>query len=85
MYTVIVHKDAIRDLDKLKQAKLNDKVKQLVESLKIDPYCKPVEKLKGNLNGFYSKRINLQHRLVYRIDHNNKEVIIVSMWSRYGD
>ena len=85
MYKVIIHKDAIKDLENLKQAKLSDKAKQLVESLKENPYCKPVEKLKGNLNGFFSKRINLHHRLVYSVNEDKKEVLIVSMWSHYGD
>ena len=85
MFKVLIHKDAIKDLEKLKQAKLIDKAIQLIDNLKIDPYCKPVEKLRGNLKGFYSKRINLQHRLVYLIDADKKEVLIVSMWSHYGE
>ena len=85
MCKVIIHKDAIKDLENLKQAKLSDKAKQLVESLKENPYCKPVEKLKGNLKGFFSKRINLHHRLVYSVNEDKKEVLIVSMWSHYGD
>lgn len=85
MFKVVIHKDAIKDLEKLKQAKLGEKAKQLVEDLKIDPYNSPVEKLKGNLKGFYSKRINIQHRLVYSIDDENKMVSIVSMWSHYAD
>ena len=85
MYKVIIHKDAIKDLENLKQAKLTEKTKQLIESLKENPYCKPVEKLKGNLKGFFSKRINLHHRLVYPVNEEKKEVSIVSMWSHYGD
>ena len=85
MYKVIIHKDAIKDLENLKQAKLTEKTKQLIESLKENPYCKPVEKLKGNLKGFFSKRINLHHRLVYSVNEDKKEVLIVSMWSHYGD
>ena len=85
MFKVVIHKDAIKDLEKLKQAKLGEKAKQLVEDLKIDPYNSTVEKFKGNLKGFYSKRINIQHRLVYSIDDENKIVSIVSMWSHYGD
>ena len=85
MSKVIIHKDAIKDLEKLKQAKLTEKTKQLIESLKENPYCKPVEKLKGNLKGFFSKRINLHHRLVYSVNEEKKEVSIVSMWSHYGD
>ena len=54
MFKVVIHKDAIKDLEKLKQAKLGEKAKQLVEDLKIDPYNSPVEKLKGiNVLGKY--------------------------------
>ena len=85
MFKVIIHKGAVKDLEKLKQVNLSEKVKNIVKELKINPYCKPVEKLKGNLKGFYSKRINIQHRLVYKIDPDENIVIIVSMWSHYGD
>ena len=85
MYTVLLSKQAVKDLEKLKQAGLNLKAKSIVDSLKRDPRCLPYEKLVGNLQGFYSKRINIQHRLVYKIDDKDKIVLVVSMWSHYGD
>ena len=85
MYTVLLSKQAVKDLEKLKQAGLNLKAKSIVDSLKRDPRCLPYEKLVGNLQGFYSKRINIQHRLVYKIDDKEKIVLVVSMWSHYGD
>ena len=85
MYTVLLSKQAVKDLEKLKQAGLNLKAKSIVDSLKRDPRCLPYEKLVGNLQGFYSKRINIQHRLVYKIDDKDKVVLVVSMWSHYGD
>ena len=84
-YKTLLTKQAVKDLDKLKQASLSQKDKQIVDSLKDNPYCLPYEKLLGNLKGFYSKRINIQHRIVYRVDEEEKVVLIVSMWSHYGD
>ena len=85
MYKVLLHKNAVKDLEKIKQSNLDVKAKQIIEDLKQDPYCKPVEKLVGNLKGLYSKRLNIKHRVVYSVDENEKEVFIVSMWTHYGD
>ena len=78
-YQTLLTKQAVKDLEKLKQAGLSQKAKQIVDSLKENPYCLPYEKLVGNLKGFYSKRINIQHRLVYKVDEEEKVVLIVSM------
>jgi len=85
MYTVLLSRQAVKDLDFLKRAGLSKKAKAIVDSLKENPRCLPYEKLVGNLSGFYSKRINIQHRLVYKIDDEEKIVLIVSMWCHYGD
>ena len=84
-FRTLLTKQAVKDLDKLKQAGLSQKAKKIVDSLKDNPYCLPYEKLVGNLKGFYSKRINIQHRIVYKVDEEEKIVLIVSMWSHYGD
>ena len=83
MYKVLLSDRAVKDLELLKRANLSKKAKQIVDSLKENPYCLPYEKLVGNLKGLYSKRINIQHRLVYLIDDVNKVVLITSMWSHY--
>ena len=83
MYRVLLSDRAVKDLELLKRANLSKKAKQIVDSLKENPYCLPYEKLVGNLKGLYSKRINIQHRLVYLIDDVNKVVLITSMWSHY--
>lgn len=83
MYKVLLSDRAVKDLELLKRANLSKKAKQIVDSLKDNPYCLPYEKLVGNLKGLYSKRINIQHRLVYLIDDVNKVVLITSMWSHY--
>ena len=84
-FRTLLTKQAVKDLDKLKHAGLSQKAKQIVDSLKVNPYCLPYEKLVGNLKGFYSKRINIQHRIVYKVDEEEKVVLVVSMWSHYGD
>ena len=83
MYKVLVSKQAAKDLENIKAAGLSEKVKSIIEHLKDNPRCLPYEKLVGNLKGFYSKRINIQHRLVYKIDDEEQIVLIVSMWSHY--
>ena len=83
MWLVKLSKRAVKDKELLKAAGLAEKAKQLVDLLVSNPFQTPpsYEKLVGDLTGFYSRRINRQHRLVYRIDEENKTVYVDSMWS----
>jgi len=85
MYRIVYTKKAVKDLENIKSAKLNKKVIDLMSVLEINPYQNPpqYEKLLGNLEGAYSRRINLQHRLVYEISEARKEIKIISLWSHY--
>ena len=83
MYKVLLSKHAVKDLALLKSANLSKKAKAIVDTLEVNPYTPPYEKLVGNLSGFYSRRINIQHRMVYMIDEETKEILVVSMWSHY--
>ncbi len=85
MYRVVITKEALKALPKLKAAGLSKKAKALVELLAVNPFQNPpaYEKLVGDLQGMYSRRINIQHRLVYRVDEENKLVKVLSMWSHY--
>jgi len=85
VYKVIITKQALKDIPKLKSAGLDKKAKALVELLKVNPFQIPptYEKLIGDLNGLYSRRINIKHRMVYQVDEENKIVKIVSAWSHY--
>ena len=74
---------ALKDAKKIKSANLDNNLKELVNILKTNPYQPPYEKLSGNLKGYYSRRINIQHRLVYAIDETNQVVKVVSIWSHY--
>ena len=85
MYEVKLSKRAQKDLQKLKQSGLSKKAKSLVDILKENPWQNPppYEKLVGDLNGFYSRRINVQHRLVYKVYEDEEAVAIYSMWTHY--
>ena len=85
MYKIVYTKDSIKDIEKLKGANLNKKVLSLIEIIKNNPFQTPpsYEKLVGDLQGLYSRRINIKHRLVYQILENVQTVKIISMWTHY--
>jgi toxin YoeB len=84
-YKIIFSKLADEDKKLLKQADLEYKTKELLDLISINPYQTPppYEKQKGILSGCYSRRISYQHRLVYEIDENKKEIFILRMWTYY--
>ncbi len=85
MYKIIFAKSATKNIPKLKSAKLVDKTKNLIEIIKVNPFQNPppYEKLVGNMSNLYSRRINIQHRLVYEVFESEKTIKIVSVWSHY--
>lgn len=85
MYEIRYTKNAIKDIPKIRGANLNEKLKNLIELLKVNPFQNPppYEKLIGDLQGFYSRRINIQHRLVYTVSEDLKQIKILSIWSHY--
>ena len=85
MYRVTLSKQALKDLEKIKQAGYAEKVFKLVTLLTVNPYqnSPPYEKLGGDLQGYYSRRINIQHRLVYEIFEDVRMVRILRMWTHY--
>ena len=87
MYRIVYRKKCIKDISKIKSAGLEKNVKNLIEVIKEIPFKNPppYEKLVGDLDGAYSRRINIQHRLVYQVYENEKIVKILSVWSHYGD
>ncbi len=84
-YRIVFTKQASKDFERIKASSLGGKVKRLLTVLEEDPLQPPLEKLVGDLAGAYSRRINLQHRLVYQIDDAAKTVKILRMWTHYGD
>ena len=74
-----------KDAVKIKQSNLRIKTDALLDLLERDPFetTPPYEKLVGDLAGFYSRRINIQHRLVYRVQKEGRRVFIERMWTHY--
>ena len=85
MYSIVVAKQALKDFPHLTVAGLDKKAKALLELLKENPFQNPpsYEKLLGDMEGLYSRRINRKHQLVYQVDEKNKTVKILSAWSHY--
>jgi Txe/YoeB family toxin of toxin-antitoxin system len=85
MWRVVFTKQAQKDAQKLASAGLRSKAEKLIEILRENPYKTPpaFEKLLGDLSGAYSRRINIQHRLVYQIFDKQKVVKVIRMWTHY--
>ncbi len=84
-WNVVYSKFALKDAKKLSAAGLRDKAEALLDILEIDPFQNPppYEKLVGDLRGAYSRRINIQHRLVYEVFRKEKMVRVLRMWAHY--
>jgi toxin YoeB len=84
-WNIAYSKFALKDAKKLSAAGLRDKAQALLDILEIDPFQNPppYEKLVGDLRGAYSRRINIQHRLVYEVFRKEKTVRVLRMWTHY--
>jgi len=82
-YRIVFTKQASKDAKLIIKAGLKINVDKLLDVLKINPFNPPYEKLKSDLKGFYSRRINIKHRLVYQVYEEEKVVKILRMWSHY--
>ena len=78
-------KQASIDANYLKRSNLEDKAKRIIEIITLNPFSNPppFEKLVGDLRGMYSRRINIQHRIVYSVDLENRIVKVIRMWKHY--
>ena len=78
-------KFAVKDAKKLSAAGLKDKAQALLDILEVNPFQNPppYEKLVGDLTGAYSRRINIQHRLIYEVFRKEKTVRVLRMWAHY--
>lgn len=85
MWTLVYTKQAVKDTKKLARAGLKPKAKKLLALLATNPLQSPppYEKLVGDLSGAYSRRINIQHRLIYEVIKEKKTVKIIRMWTHY--
>jgi Txe/YoeB family toxin of toxin-antitoxin system len=84
-WTLHYTRQAQKDAKKLASSGLKSKAQQLLSILEIDPWQSPppFEKLVGDLSGAYSRRINIQHRLVYQVLEVEKAVKILRLWTHY--
>ena len=84
-WTLVFTRQAQKDAKKLAQTGLRSKAEELLEILNRDPFQNPppYEKLVGDLAGAYSRRINIQHRLVYQVYQDIQTVKILRMWTHY--
>lgn len=84
-WKVLLHRRAVKDAERIRQAGLESQVKALIQVLRANPFQIPpqYEKLTGDLQGYYSRRINIQRRLVYTVDKETKTMKIQSMWTHY--
>jgi Txe/YoeB family toxin of toxin-antitoxin system len=84
-WRLVFTKQAQKDAKKIAHAGLKPQAERLLELLKENPYKKPppYEELIGDLSGAYSRRINIQHRLVYQVIEDIKTVKVIRMWTHY--
>jgi toxin YoeB len=84
-WDLVYTKQAQKDAKKLAASNLRDKAQTLLDILKVNPFQNPppYEKLVGDLEGAYSRRINIQHRLVYEVIESENTVKILRMWTHY--
>ncbi len=85
MFKVVLTKQAVKDSKKIEKHNLKKKVIDLINIIKVDPYCYPpeFEHLKGEFKDLISRRINKQHRLVYEVLAEKNIIKIYRMWTHY--
>jgi toxin YoeB len=83
MWQLYFTKQAQKDAKKLASSGLKPKAQELLDILREDPFASPppYEKLIGDLSGAYSRRINIQHRLVYQVLENERAVKVLRLWT----
>jgi len=82
---LVFTKQAQKDAKKLSQSNFRNNAEKILELLKEDPFkaYPPYEKLLGELSGAFSRRINIQHRIVYQVYEKEKIVKVIRMWTHY--
>lgn len=94
MFRIVYEKQSVKDIKNLKSAGLDKKAKELIEIIRSNPFQAPplYEALVGNLQGYYSRRINIQHRIVYQVYAEplivdgveyQGTIKIIRMWTHY--
>ena len=86
-YRIFFTKRAQKDKILIKRAGLEEKARTILNHLSKDPFYTPppFEKLCGNLTGFYSRRINIKHRLIYQVFEEEKAIKVIRLWTHYEE
>lgn len=84
-WNIVYTRQAKKDAKKLAASDLKSKAQKLLNIISVDPYQTPppYERLIGDMTGAFSRRINIQHRLVYQVIKNAKTVKVIRMWTHY--
>jgi len=82
-YQIRFSRQAEKDFELIKKSPLKTKAFAILTILKTDPFQPQFEELKENLRGNYSRRLNKQHRIVYKINEKEKQITILRMWTHY--
>ena len=84
-YKILFSKVALKDKIKLKNSGLDKGCRKILDKMMEDLFWYPpsYEELAGDLKGYYSRRINRQHRIIYRVSEEEKEIYIIRMWTPY--
>lgn len=84
-WSLVYTKQAQKDAKKLASSGLRDKAERLLAVIEVDPFSNPppFEKLIGDLAGAYSRRITIQHRLVYEVIEDTKTIKVLRLWTHY--
>jgi toxin YoeB len=87
MYEIVYSRQARKDARKLATSHFKKQVQAILEIMTVDPFQTPprYESLCGELAGCFSRRINLQHRIVYEVFTDEKKVLVLRMWTHYGE
>ncbi len=85
MYNILFTRQAQKKEKKLSSSNLKKQAEEILQLLQSEPFCDypPYEKLIGDLTGSFSRRINIQHRIVYQVLEEEKVVKIIRMWTHY--
>jgi len=85
MYRLLFTRQAQKDAKKLSTSNLKGKAEEILDVLRSDPFCDypPYEKIIGDLTGSFSRRLNIQHRIVFQVMSEEKIVKILRMWTHY--
>ncbi len=87
MFEIVYSRQAQKDAKKLAASHLKKQAQALLDLIANDPFQSPprYESLCGDLTGCFSRRISLQHRIVYEVFMEDKKVLVLRMWTHYGD